>query len=408
MSPIAFPSNVLSEVTCPSCWAVFAPDAIKWVAEHPDLIGDVKLGAQSPVRFTPTRFDAAGLAIDRNETKCLQIACPNCHRIVPRALVETPPWFVLIAGSPSSGKTSFLNSMVWQMRQSLPANFKVAMTDANSSCNRFLNDSLEQSFFSADRNALVRFPKTEDQGDLYHEVHFDGELVQFPKPFLFSIRPMQGHPLFGEMTTASRLMCLYDNTGQLEKAAALWFCFDPTQDPRMRSALAGKSEAPQVAEEIVTTRQEIVFIELADRFKQLTQTAATATTNRPVVIVVTKFDVWQSLYNDCKGTPNERLKQPVRFHLDESASAMDGERIDEVSQQTRTLLLRYAPELISSVESFSSDVTYTPVSATGCSPRRDPSSGILGIPPAEISPTWCDVPLLCTLAKHSPGLIPIH
>ena len=52
-------------VTCPHCWHNFAPEQALWIAEHPDLLGDSRLGADQPQRFLPTRFSVEGAALDR-------------------------------------------------------------------------------------------------------------------------------------------------------------------------------------------------------------------------------------------------------------------------------------------------------------------------------------------------------
>ena len=49
-------------VTCPHCWHVFAPQQALWISQHPDLIGDARLGADHQQRFLPTRFTVEGAA----------------------------------------------------------------------------------------------------------------------------------------------------------------------------------------------------------------------------------------------------------------------------------------------------------------------------------------------------------
>ena len=77
------------------------------------------------------------------------------------------------------------------------------------------------------------------------------------------------------------------------------------------------------------------------------------------------------------------------------------------SQLTRNMLMKYAPEFISSVESFASDVVYIPVSATGVSPVVDQNdaekSG--GFRASEIRPIWIDVPMIYAISRLTKGLI---
>ena len=88
MSTTANPSQLVlplrSRVTCPHCWNEFPPDRALWIAQHPDLVGDPRLGADQPQRFLPTRFNVQGAAIDSRGFACHGLACPKCHLAVPR------------------------------------------------------------------------------------------------------------------------------------------------------------------------------------------------------------------------------------------------------------------------------------------------------------------------------------
>lgn len=408
--------ELLREIMCPSCWYRFAPEAVKWVATHPDLVGDLKLGENEAIRFMPTRFDLHANAVDRNGGVCNELACPQCHRSLPRATTELPPVLLSIAGTPSCGKSYFLASMAWQLRQNLPSEFRVSITDADPQCNRILNDYEEQQFFNADRDTPVRLRKTEEQGEHYAAVRVGDQIVFYPKPFLFGMRPMPGHPNAERSHQVSRLLCLYDNAGEsfmpgrdaasnpvtrhLGEAAALFFCFDPTQDPRMRSKLKGKSRDFQIVEETVTARQEIVFHEMTERFRRLTGSSQTAMTDKPLIVIVTKADCWQAL------SPGLKLPRPIRSKPDGSLSAIDMHAVESVSSLVRETLFRFTPELVSAAEAFSRNVLFIPVSATGRAPEKDAATGIIGVRPRDMMPVWCDIPLMAVLAKHGDGLIP--
>ena len=60
---------------------------------------------------------------------------------------------------------------------------------------------------------------------------------------------------------------------------------------------------------------------------------------------------------------------------------MNLEGIEEISQVVRSLLLKVSPEIVSAAESFSSQVLYVPVSATGRGPETDPNTGASWFPP---------------------------
>jgi hypothetical protein len=49
--------TLVNRVTCPHCWNIFPPDQALWIAQHPDLLGDPRLGAEQPICFLPTRFN---------------------------------------------------------------------------------------------------------------------------------------------------------------------------------------------------------------------------------------------------------------------------------------------------------------------------------------------------------------
>ena len=114
---VAIPDNLLSTITCPHCWHRFAPDKVLWVSQHAELLGDPIVGPEAQSRFRPSRFNALGEAIDARDMPCQLLACPRCHLIVPRPLVEHEPLFFSIIGSPASGKSHFLASMTWELRR---------------------------------------------------------------------------------------------------------------------------------------------------------------------------------------------------------------------------------------------------------------------------------------------------
>lgn len=104
-------SRLLSQLTCPHCWHQFPCEQLLWIAEHQDLMGDPVLGPDHRQRFLPTRFDVECRALDARGFACHSLACPRCHLLFPRALLETDPLFVSVLGAPSSGKSFFLAAM---------------------------------------------------------------------------------------------------------------------------------------------------------------------------------------------------------------------------------------------------------------------------------------------------------
>lgn len=410
--------SLRKSVTCPHCWHQYASEDTLWVAEHPELQNDPKLGSEG-LRFLPTRFDVEGNAIDPMGTPCRQLACPHCHLRVPRPIFEIPPMFLSIAGTPSCGKTYFLASMTWKLRHTLPKFFSMAFTDADPVSNLELNNYENDQFFNPDPEALVKLAKTEEQGVLYNTVVFGEQFVSFPKPFLFSIRPRPNHPNYAQSGRISRLLSLYDNagesfeprkdastvsttvTGHLAQAQVLLFCFDPTQDPRLRARCTGSSQDPQIILGLETRRQEAVFHEMVDRIRRLTGLHRNQKHTQPLIVVVTKYDVWWPLVGE------ERPDDPFLKARGSELHALDMPRIEEFSRRVRDMLWEFTPELVSAAEEFTDHVLYIPVSATGCGPEYDQEAKqVLGIRPKNINPIWTEIPLLTALARFGGGMIP--
>lgn len=407
--------NVRPRITCPHCWSNFAAEDILWVAEHEELRGDPLLGIDAHQRFLPSRFDISGNALDPHGMTCQALACPSCHLPIPRVLVDIAPLFVSILGIPSCGKSYFLASMTWRLRQALPKLFRVAFGDADPTSNIIINDYERQQFFNPDRNAAVKLAKTEEQGYWYDTVNYGDQTVSYPRPFLFSMAPMQGHPRFQQSSEVARCLCMYDNAGEsfqpgkdttaspvtrhLVRSQALFFLFDPTQDPRFQTACKGKTEDPQmVGEHRVSGRQDIVLHEAANRVRKYSGLKHDERHNRPLIVVVTKYDAWSALL------PEVRDLQPWRT-TGEGMHALEWELIRSTSDRLRDLLWDLSPELVSSAEGFAQEVLYVPVSATGCSPVKD-ETGTYGVRPGDIHPHWIEVPMLTVLAKWAKGLIP--
>lgn len=403
-----------TRVTCPHCWQHFAPEEILWVSAHAGLLEDPLLGSDHQQRFLPTRFNVNGSAIDARGMVCQEVACPNCHLSIPRAMLEMPPMFISIMGTPSCGKSYFLASMTWQLRQRLPKYFNMTFGDADPTSNKVLNHYEEEQFFNPQNDQIVKLAKTEEQGDLYDTVRYGDQVVTYPRPFLFALRPSGAHPHVARAREVSRVLCLYDNAGEsfepgkdtavnpvtrhLARSQALMFCFDPTQDPRFRDACQSSSSDPQIVEQPVTARQETVLHEVGDRVRKHTDLQQDQKHPRPLIVIVTKYDAWWPLLG------RERLDVPWG-KTRSGVCALMMSTIQETSKQVRQLLWRYSPEIVAAAESFAENVLYVPVSATGRGPERDAATGTWGIRPRDINPMWTEVPLLVTLAKWGGGMI---
>ena len=180
--------------TCPHCWTVFPLEDALYVSRHPELLGDPILGSDVPSRFKPSRFTTEGHAIDPGGYPCLELACPSCHLEVARSIFDFPSIFFSVIGMPQSGKSFFLTSLAWELRRILASHFAMSFTDLETNLNAKLHSYEETLFFPKDADAFVTLPKTEQQGEMYNRVSFDGVETLLPCPFLFTIKPQPHHP----------------------------------------------------------------------------------------------------------------------------------------------------------------------------------------------------------------------
>lgn len=412
---------LLVRVTCPHCWSHFPPEQALWIAQHPDLLNDPRLGADHPQRFLPTRFNVDGAALDSRGFPCHGLACPRCHLPVPRALFEMDPTFLSILGAPASGKSYFLAAMTWRLRQLFPKYFCLGFADADPISNHRLQEYEGLQFLNPNQNALVAIEKTETHGDLYDTVLYGDQAVHYPRPFLFTLSPLRGHPHFGN-PGKGRAICVYDNAGEsflpgedtasspvtrhLAQSRVLFFLFDPTQDPRFREACHGKSRDPQMTPrtERLTRekpiRQETILHEAAQRVRRYAGLAQTARHSRPLIVVVTKQDSWQALLGE------DRLPRAWMAGSGVAVQGMQIDLVEAISKRVRSLLWQLTPEIVAAAEGFAQQVLYIPVSATGGPPEIDPQTGAMGFRPKNIKPMWVEVPLLYSLSRFLPGLVP--
>ena len=390
-------------IVCPHCWHRFDVEEFLFIARHQSLVGDPVLGADAQQRFLPSRFTPEGNAVDSEGMSCPDMACPRCHLRIPQPASEMPPLFLSIVGATASGKSYFLTSLTWEMRNTLSKNFAISFTDTDAINNQILNDFEETIFLNSDGDELVALRKTELQGELYNQVLLDGMLINLPKPFMFSVTPAEHHPDYEEVRErTSRTLVLYDNAGEhfepgmdsvdnpttqhLLHSDTIFFLFDPTKDVRFRRKIS--SEDPQLAKGARVQRQEIILTEMINRIKKYSGMRAGAKTAKTLMIVVAKSDVWLDLLNT--EVPREPWEWVPKYHT----CALDLDAIMNVSFAVRSLLEDICPELVSTAESFAGDVIYLPNSALGRSPELSPETGMIGIRPEDVQPLWGSVPML--------------
>jgi hypothetical protein len=406
-------TELLHKATCPNCWSEFLVENVKWVAAHEELLGDYRLGPDYQQRFIPTRFDVSGNAIDVKGMSCQELACPECHLKVPRSVLVFRPFFLSIAGTPSCGKSFFLAAMAWQLRKTLPSKFNLQVSDSDGESNRILNDYEEQLFFNSDTSDLAKLAKTDVVGDWYSTVQYDEQTISYPKPFYFDLKPSEGHNRVEDARKLSRLICLYDNAGEsflpgadsvtspvtrhLGLAEAWVFCFDPTQDPRIRRALKGQSKDYQVVDGPVTARQESVLNEMVNRIRRHSGVGMKNKSDKPLMVACTKFDAWQKLLGD--------LPSPWEYSKKHSTCLLNMTNIENASKRLEKLLQSHCPEVVAAAKSISSCVYFLPLSATGTAPVKDTKTNDYMIRTDLIDPIWCEVPMLLAMAYRAPNLV---
>ncbi len=405
---------------CPHCWHRFRPDETLWVAAHPELLGDRLLTAEDPVRFLPSRFTPAGEALDPAGSKTRRLACPHCHLEIPQLVLERPMVIMSLAGSPSSGKSYFLASAMWKLREDLARHFSVAFTDTDPGMNRAITDNEARLFLNEDQTASVAIDKTELEGAQYNSVQFDpGVATMLAHPFIFTVRPSRDHVNGHAPDRLTQLFTLYDNAGEhffpgadtarapgtqhLAKAQVLMFMFDLTQDVRFRQ-LIEQGDDPQLSVGSKNIRQDQLILEMARRIRLHAGLAPHERIPKPLFMVLSKSDIWGELLRDEHGRLLDITTAPFARER-AGLGKMSIKRVDYVSERLRALLVGSAPEVVAVAEDAFERVIFVPVSSLGTSPVLDPASGLLKVPVARISPRWVTVPFIYTLARWSTHLV---
>ena len=349
MSSTANPSQLVlplrSRVTCPHCWNEFPPDRALWIAQHPDLVGDPRLGADQPQRFLPTRFNVQGAAIDSRGFACHGLACPKCHLAVPRLMFEMQTMFLSILGSPASGKSYFLAAMTWRLRSVLPKYFAVGFNDADPALNHRLHEYESLQFLNPNQEALVAIEKTEVQGDLLRH----GALRRSGRQLSAALRLLalafggasqsslfrQGGPIDLRLRQRGREFLAGRRHGDEPRYPALGPVAGPDVPLRSDAGHAlpqalqrqdGRSPddgASGTLQRERAVRQDTVLSEAAQRVRRYTGLAQSQKHERPLIVVVTKFDSWRHLLAGAT-LPAVRVATPLNNH-----SAVNLEGIEE-------------------------------------------------------------------------------
>lgn len=379
-------------IVCPNCWRDFSPQNLRFISESPGLIGDPVMGPLEQLRFRPMRFDASGNALDPEDARCNRIACPACHIELPRVVLEIGQLPISVVGAPRSGKTNLLAAGMWGLAQH-SSWYGFQVVDADPAFNTAIHQNESTLFTNSDASADVTLPKTDVGGvALYRAVRVAGNEEMMPRPAFFLT-----HRIGARLC---RLMVLYDNAGEhflpgaqeasfgsstrhLERSKTLVMVFDPLQDQRFRSRFAPSHQSQENA---AHQRQELLFTEVVARIRRLRALDPSAPIAIPVVIALTKADVWAeaALGENWPVLPAERDAESILRHL------------RELSGRLRDVMKGVAPEFEAVATALASDVWFVPVSALGTSPKKR-SDGSYSILASEIRPRWAEMPFVLSL-----------
>jgi hypothetical protein len=404
---------------CPNCWHEFPPEAVLWISVHSKLADEALLpaldagGSRVQRRFVPERFDAEGRALDAEGAPCTQVACPRCRLQIPRAALELPTFVLSVFGTPMSGKSVYLASMVFTLRQQA-ARLGLRFQDADLVLNKSLLDDERRLFLdsSAETYRVVReaVAKTQLVGGRHQMTVIEGHAAELAPPYTFLIAPTLGHPQADEGGRLARLLCLYDNAGELFRPGAdkteqpttrhlaaaqgLIFTFDPTQYRSVRKKLKQANPSEQSPD-----RQDAVLLEAGRLIREHAGLPQTARVPQPLVVVLTKYDVWWPLLPESVAKMSALRPYPGS---DVQALALDV--IEALSAACRGFLMEYAREVVAAAEGVAEEVVYVPVAALGWEARVDAQSGDVKFRTADCDPFGVLVPLLYLMRRGGSSL----
>lgn len=416
-------TRLLKRVTCVNCWHEFLPEDVLWVSRHESLRGEGRLPQSSTgfeeeqKRFLAERFDVDGKAVDARGVACSEMACPRCFLTVPAPSLEIPQLIVSLLGAAGSGKSVFLASMTYRLRQ-LCSQVGLRIQDADLTLNAHLIEDERRMFLSGDadghRSIKEVVEKTQVNEKRWRASFQDGRLARFVPPYTFFVAPSPNHPRAEEEQSLTGLLCLYDNAGEhfrpgatetpmtlhLSKSRGIMFTFDPTVDRRICRMLSIRTR-----EGIGAERQDVVLIEAAKRIREHSGLASRAKIAQPLVVVLTKFDVWYRLLEE---TDTEiRDAALLKQYPNRSIRALSVDELERVSDICRNLLAENCPEIVAAADSVSDEVYFVPVAAVGFDVEsRDGVYQYRTSEFAEITPHWVEIPLLTLLSRAAPRLVP--
>ena len=380
----------------PYCWEHFDYGDILHIAADERLLGDPVLGKGEFLRFSTTRFDREGNAIDAYGNTSVEIADPHTRHRLPQGFLELPQYIFSIVGAPGSGKSNYLSILINQLQNSLFNNFEMVLKDADPANNAALND-MKNCLFGGGSIEQAALMKTQLDGKMYMKIKRDDRVISYPRPFIYTL---------GRSGTHEGLcnLVFYDNAGEqfepgfevanspgahhVSAADGLFFLVDPTTLPAFRQKLQSHPD-PQLKHQGRIDQQDVLLSELEIRIHKAMGLSVNEKIRKPLAILLGKCDIWMSLIDRTK------FRQPIE------GSLLSQDALLNNSNLVRQLLLELAPTIVANAENIANQVFYFPVSAFGHSPTQL-SNGSLAPDPNMIKPYLIEIPTLWALSQKLP------
>ena len=387
------------DLVCPHCWKSFDVENLLYISVHPSLVGDPIVGEFEQRRFRPSVFNQLGQPLDESGLPATEMACPCCHLRFPAGMMDSQSLYFSIAGATSSGKSYFLTTQTHILRDLLSRKFGASFFDLDPRLNETLSHYENQLFMPLDASKITALPATQISGEgISDKVRLDGVEIELPKPFVFDFcvkgraetrRNLIFYDNSGELFIPGRDEWVNQATRHLSHSNGITFLFDPTNDSMMRRQVCNPDD-PQVSKRPRVVDQAVLLMELISRIRRHANMTATETSEIPLVVAVCKYDVWKDSFP-------KSLEQP--YLIEEDETYLDMNKILDVSFALREMMMKYAPSVVNTAESFFRHVYFVPVSSFGTLAELD-ESGYIGVVSEKIHPIWIEIPFMVIMEEN--------
>ena len=393
------------EYRCPHCWTSFEAKEFYYVAKHPALQSDPHLGPDHYLRFKPNRWED-GKPLDSQGETCDELACPECHRKLPRSMKNTDQHIISVVGDAAAGKSYFLSVNTKVLGDSLPQYFETLFEDATPGENDVLRRMVD-SLYGASTPDQVNIIKTQLYQDSYTMVKLKSanREVSMPKAFIFNATSLK------ERDHRANLV-FFDNAGEhfrpendsvdnpgaqhVASASGIIFLFDPFNHNDFKRAIQkDRSNAPQFDNPTIDN----VNVILAEMKKRIQQINNTDKLKAPLAFIVGKYDSWFQL-----------VPEGEHFYEPRQEGVLSYNAIKDNSDLTRKVLRKISPGLVAQAESLSENTMFFPVSNFGVPPVTVVKEGknFVVPDPQRLKPLFVDIPVLWLISQFNSNLVPIR